>query len=723
MRSLFLDKLLYSICIGGLGIYFIYVVAIFFLSADAYPIVTTDDGLAAVSYVLSEHGRYGFLASPLQAPTQFLRHDGFFNYGPSYFVLGAALSSIFGFSLGLMRSITFLAYGFLIAIGFFFFRRYQIGSSKLNMIPWLFWSFIMLFCLEWRQIIIARPDIIVGTLGLMAIMSATQAMSHKDKSLWWILTGFLASSSAFSHLFAWAIIPAVVCCVCLDLALRYFYGKEDFKSLRWPFLVNIYYLFIGGCMGLFLFIWSFNFRLRDFFGYIQAYQASYFEQTTYIQAIVLHLENAFAFLKLPNVFMLSLVLIFSSLGLIIFFLKKPDKSGQFILPTLIPALVSFLTIVLFLGMHKWTSGYYSVIIQFLGFWLGAVFLWGMLVLLLKYLPAQFLKQTYRSAYLVFVVLVVARMAIAFQGSHPRMVEASLATPYKQYFYEVLRGIPRGASAWGTVMFGIESPDRLQLIQFSEALGLAKQIPLRERYKVKPDYIVWGLNEERDAQVSLFSNEQLSRIPLAHMKNLFPETNYSLVKIVDAPPYRMTRIYKDTGGTSKDDTGEWPDMALYDVDDQSWITKAQKTLQLEFTDVEPVNIYFGYERRDLGVFAQKSWKTEASPGVYFIKVRFIESEETSVVCLSSAEKIVEVTSYLPASFDCSFEMNNGGSWHYLILRHNGGPLYISLFQNTKLVSHFDVQVRKALWRRPEPEPMREFYTDKIISIFHSFLNER
>src|SRR5579871_4167895 len=87
----------------------------FFGYTETYPYVATDDVLGNLSYALAKEGRYGHLANPIQSGmggwinTEVLtRHDGFLNYGPWYFYLGAGLIWLFGYSLALLRSIHLL---------------------------------------------------------------------------------------------------------------------------------------------------------------------------------------------------------------------------------------------------------------------------------------------------------------------------------------------------------------------------------------------------------------------------------------------------------------------------------------------------------------------------------------------------------------------------------------------------------------------------------------
>ena len=63
---------------------------------------------------------------------------------------------------------------------------------------------------------------------------------------------------------------------------------------------------------------------------------------------------------------------------------------------------------------------------------------------------------------------------------------------------VLAPLPERATAWGTVFFGLEAPDRLQLVQSSDATALMPKIPPAQRAALAPDYLVLGYPELRDS---------------------------------------------------------------------------------------------------------------------------------------------------------------------------------------------------------------------------------
>ena len=92
----------------SIGAYGLLIVHDFSNYIDRYPYLAVDDALVNVAFAMAKEGRYGFLASPMQAPGDWLRHHGFFNYGPWYFYFGAFLIWLFGYSLALVRSIHLL---------------------------------------------------------------------------------------------------------------------------------------------------------------------------------------------------------------------------------------------------------------------------------------------------------------------------------------------------------------------------------------------------------------------------------------------------------------------------------------------------------------------------------------------------------------------------------------------------------------------------------------
>ena len=67
---------------------------------------------------------------------------------------------------------------------------------------------------------------------------------------------------------------------------------------------------------------------------------------------------------------------------------------------------------------------------------------------------------------------------------------------------LLGGIPAGATAWGSVMYGIETPRRLQLVQVTEGLVLLPRVPAAQRPSLFPEYLIWAYPEVRDNAIGV-----------------------------------------------------------------------------------------------------------------------------------------------------------------------------------------------------------------------------
>jgi len=173
----------------------------FSIYIDHYPYLAVDDGLANVSYTLASHGRYGFLSSPVQGYTNLTRHRGFFNYGPWYFFVGAGAIWLFGYSLSILRSLH-LAGILVVAVlgGVWCTRRHHAAAGAAFVVA-------LLYCFDRAHWPMVRPDIAVSVFAAFLIVVSSHAI--EKPSVWlWAVVGLAAGCAAFSHLIAWAMIPA-----------------------------------------------------------------------------------------------------------------------------------------------------------------------------------------------------------------------------------------------------------------------------------------------------------------------------------------------------------------------------------------------------------------------------------------------------------------------------------------------------------------------------------
>src|SRR5262249_32502847 len=147
---------------------------------------------------------------------------------------------------------------------------------------------------------------------------------------------------------------------------------------------------------------------------------------------------------------------------------------------------------------------------------------------------------------------------------------------------VLEHIPARATAWGSVMYGIEAPSRIQLVQVAEGLALMPRVPPADRSALAPEYLIWGYPETRDnTLIVLAGGDSLFN----RLTDLVPGNRYRLTSIVRGAPYGATRIYQRTTNPSPSP----PLVSVYDSERREWLGKIDRPLTASFAAVPPVTL--------------------------------------------------------------------------------------------------------------------------------------
>ena len=254
--------------------------------ADRYPYLAVDDALANVSYGLATEGRYGFFASPNQAFTGISRHDGFFTYGPWYFYLGGGLIWLFGYSLTLLRAIHLIGILGIAATGFWWFGRER------ALVAGAILAVALLYCFDIVQWPMVRPDIAVSVFAVLFIIAAGRAIASESIG-WWFLAGLGAGCAAWSHLIAWALVPAAVLTLAGGLAVEWRGPRAAVKPAT--------ALACGFAAATLMFYASFGFRVADHFASIRAYSLFLTDRgaadpPTALTVLGTHVSMAFSYL-------------------------------------------------------------------------------------------------------------------------------------------------------------------------------------------------------------------------------------------------------------------------------------------------------------------------------------------------------------------------------------------------------------------------------------------
>ena len=171
----------------------------FFYYSDAAVFVSSDDGVANISYAIASEGRYGFLSSPLLSGMA--RDQGVFSYGPFYFYLGAGLIWLFGYNLTLLRFIHLAVILAIAAMGRAWFGRAAGGAAGALTAVGLLMAFERA---HWPMV---RPDSMVSLFAIALVIAAGLAI-RTGRSRYWFAAGLAGACGAFTHLVAWSLIPA-----------------------------------------------------------------------------------------------------------------------------------------------------------------------------------------------------------------------------------------------------------------------------------------------------------------------------------------------------------------------------------------------------------------------------------------------------------------------------------------------------------------------------------
>lgn len=497
------------------------VVAEFFASADRHPYLSVDDALASVSLAVEEQGRLGFFASPLQAPTNDHRHDRFFNYGPWYFYIGAALIWLFDFSVLLIRAIHPLGLLTICLLGAWFFRDTRHGIVGAGFA----WLLLYIFRkLHWPMV---RPDIAVSVFVALFFLASARGLQTRGR-LTWFLAGLCASCGAFSHLMVWSLVPTCVAVL--------FVGAWLCRWEKRQWIAPTCACGLGGVFGALQFFFLAGISPLEYFGWLQASRSALDSTSPGFTAVLLqHLQLAFGALELWSLWLIAALL---GAGFLLAVCRSSALLSEARVPNLI--LPPFLALVLHLLTRGTYNNYhsgYSIFLHVSLSWLTAAVGWCLFTGFAKGAPRA-------SAGLSFVgciVIIACSVRLFDDATDPtsfRRTAAARNTPISEFLAAAHHSIPDQARGWGSVFFGIEAPRRHAVLQFGEGRTLLGRCPPERRAELAPDVIYWGYPENRDFTRSLLRGDA----PTLGLHELTPGFRYDLISVVHAPPYGVTRIY-------------------------------------------------------------------------------------------------------------------------------------------------------------------------------------
>jgi hypothetical protein len=660
-------RLIRGIVIGALWVslaaYALYVGRDFYHHVDRAIFVTADDGEAGIAYALANHGRYAFLSTPLLEGMP--RLHGQFNYGPWYFYLAAGVIWLFGYSLTAVRAIHFWVVIAAAIAAWGWFR----GSNRAAAPALVGFGFLYFFGgIEWPM---ARPDSLVTAFALAMIVSAGLAVST-ERARYWLAAGLAAACGMFTHLIAAALVPAaIVTLTAFVLMIR----AEAPAGWRYTAARSTAALAVGVLLGAAMFYGSFGFNVAMQLRFLSGYRDVTASADTYAQAIGKHFRVAFGTLS-PGAQALVLLMLAASWVLTIAAAARP-RFRRLALAYLLPGAAAWSLYLLSNGKYTNYHSGYAILHHALFLWTAAAVVWVLLTLVEQRPRVAMAAGLLASS----LVLVFGVRLVAAQIAHPPRASAGASfVPFSEYEDRVLDVIPARATAWGTALFGIASPDRAQLVQFGDAVAMALRVPAPERGTFAPEYVIWGYPEANGAILETLRSGQVSSTLWSQLERTLPDAQFRLVSLTAGAPYGTTRVYARYSG--RVDAGALPLVSAYDAPHGRWLRRVGAPVALPVSTPAPATMRIGYDASGPPAVARHTVVTSLPPGAYLLRVTVAAGKGASnrrLIAITTPDQLTQTISELgPAGEFLPYA--DGERQTFGLLLHEGGPLYINQFDD-------------------------------------------
>jgi len=634
----------------------------FYRYVDRAVYLAYDDSLANTAYALATTGHYGFPASPYLAG--FSRSDGLINYGPWYFWLGAVLIGLFGYSLTLLRSIHLWAIVAIAATAPWWFHAKRTRGPE-----WAIAGAGMLWFLDVAQWPMVRPDVFVSVFAVIFVAAAGTAIRSR-RAVWWGVAGAAAACGAVTHLIAWSLVPAAALVWCVAMI-----ALPDARQ-HWG--GGFVALVLGGLAAAFVFYASFDFRVRDQIAFLSVYRSAVADYqgphagvAGYVSLVRNHYSIAYGLLPFVGRLGVAAVAV-AAWSVMASALRSgaPAEERVRTLALVLPPVAAWSLYLLSLGWYPNQHSGYAILNQVLAPWTAAAVV---AVALDRLSPASRTRARYAVAAVVGVTAVVLGWSkITDPG---RRFGATVSwVPISAYVDRVLEIVPKRSTAWGSVVFGIEHPDRIQLIDYANARILTSQSPSAARAALAPEFIVWGYTENRGLPADVIARQPLWPDVLAEM---FPDVRYRLVSMVVGEPYGTTRVYARDANA---DAGVMPAIRVFDSREERWTSElgAPALRALRAAPAAIVESLRTSEPRT--VTATRTYAVDLPPGDYVVRASIAGGRAAAgagprMLVAASAQTIRVADSELaPAGDFAPYGADERNV--YLVLRHAGGAAFVS-----------------------------------------------
>jgi hypothetical protein len=635
----------------------------FYSRVDRFVYTAVDDGEANIAYALAAHGRYAFVASPVLLDQS--RLHGQFNYGPWYFYLAAAVVWLFGFSLTAIRAIHLWIIVGAVGAAFLWFRgRDRIAAPALFGVAILYFFSVV----QWPMV---RPDSLVSACAIALVICAGLAFRTR-RAVMWFLAGLSAACGAFTHLIAASL---VVSAIALYASFAFVEWQTSDRSDAFLRISQAgVALAIGLALGAAMFYASFGFDFGMQWRFLNGYRAVTATGESFVAAIRRHFGVAFGYVPIGLRVSVWMTLVASWVLLLVMPKVRPALAPivrSYLLP---PSVVWTLY---WLSNGEYTNYHvgYAVLHQVMFAWTAAAMLWVLLAWIESLDVPLAHPLSFSAAMLVFI-LIILRVQARADEPYSR-VQGAQPVAFSDYAGHVLAPLPARATAWGTVFFGLEAPDRLQLVQPSDATALMPRIPPAQRPALAPDYLVLGYPELRDNLLANLRGEGESY--LQAMATVLPGTAFRLVSLTSGWPYGVTRIYARSLRASER-APRAPVVAAYDAENGRWYERLGAAGASVFHAVRPATLHIQFGAPTPPRTAAATAAADLPPGQYLLHVTVTPgagSVPNRLIAATSAGMFDQQIGELGARGDFAAYLP-GDRDLFLLSDHPGGLLYVSQF---------------------------------------------
>ena len=647
----------------------------FYSYVDRSIFASVDDSEANIAYTVSTRGNYGFPASPVLVGLD--RSHAQFNYGPWYFYLAGGLTWVFGFSLTLIRSIhLWIVLGSIGAAAFWFRGRDGIAQSAL-------YALGLLYCFEVSHWPMVRPDVMVSVFGVGLVVAAGAGVLRLSPWLWFG-AGVAAACGAFTHLIAFSLLPSAGLLFVAAAVLEVMDAPDRRTSRRLVIRTAIGFT-LGVLFGLLMFYAAIRFEFGIQWRFLNAYRDFTASAVGPWTAIGLHWSYAYSYLSREMQYLVGAIMAAGWVVSLAALWLAPATRRTVIAHVAPPTLIWTAYLVSNAFYTNYHQGY-AILHQMMFLWVG-VALVGMALTAVR----QRLPRTGEALALLLLVVLCAQATsqLRWQRSGESWKSQRTATwvPFSEYGARVTGGIPKRATAWGTVIFGLESPDRIQLVQWADAASLFSSMSLPDRARLLPDYIIWGYPESRDNMMSVTRG---SESLLARTSMLIGSAPTRVVSLVAGAPYGVTRIYARRVGPPEP-SRLVPQVSVYDPGQRQWLSRVGPQVAAPFTPTAPITFNIGYEANPPASVPTRTVAADLPPGRYLLRVDLTTGPgpmTNRLLAATSANMLRQTMGEAGPDGDfASYLVDDNHA--YLLAIHPGGPLYISQFDETAASGITDV----------------------------------